>query len=79
MTETTKDMSNTDKPQKINIGFRGGQVLAARVKVGQLEKLRTALGSTGWHELDAEDGKIVLDLTRIDYLLVEDEEHRVGF
>jgi hypothetical protein len=68
-----------DKPQKINIGFVGGQVLSARVEAAQLSTLRSALGSTGWHELKAEDGTIALDLTRIVYVLVDDEGHRVGF
>jgi len=68
-----------DKPQKINIGFVGGQVLSARVQAAELSALRAALGSTGWHELKAEDGTIALDLTRIVYVLVDDEGHRVGF
>jgi hypothetical protein len=68
-----------DKPQKVSIGFNGGQVLAARVKAAELGRLRTALGSTGWHELTAEDGTVALDLSRIDYVLVDHEEHRVGF
>jgi hypothetical protein len=68
-----------DKPQKINIGFVGGQVLSARVEAAELSQLRTALGSTGWHDLKAEDGTIALDLTRIVYVLVDDEGHRVGF
>ena len=67
------------KPQKINIGFVGGQVLSARVEAVQLSALRAALGSTGWHDLKAEDGTIALDLTRIVYVLVDDEGHRVGF
>ena len=32
-----------DKPQRISIGFIGGQVLAARVPPAELTKLRTAL------------------------------------
>jgi hypothetical protein len=68
-----------DKPQKVNIGFVGGQVLSARVAAAELSKLRAALGSTGWHELTAEDGTVALDLTRIVYVLVDDEGHRVGF
>ena len=71
-------MSN-DKPQKINIGFQGGQVLAARVAPGELEQLRASLPAGGWHELTAEDGTISLYLGRVDYLLVESDEHRVGF
>ncbi len=67
------------KPQKISIGFVGGQVLGARVAPGELTRLRQALGSTGWHDLPAEDGTVALDLSRIVYVLVDDEEHRVGF
>ncbi len=70
---------STDKPQKISIGFHGGQVLAARVAREELTRLRAALGSSVWHELTAEDGTIVLDLARIDYVLVDHDEHRVGF
>jgi len=68
-----------DKPQKISIGFLGGQVLSARVDAAELSKLRAALGSTGWHELAAEDGTVALDLTRVVYVLLDDEGHRVGF
>jgi hypothetical protein len=73
-------MSTVEKPQKISIGFRGGQTLAARVKSGELTKLRAALGKgDGWHELTAEEGLVLLDTTKIDYLLVDSQEHRVGF
>ena len=36
-----------DKPQKISIGFDGGQVLGARVQPAELAKLRQALGTDG--------------------------------
>ncbi len=68
-----------DKPQKISIGFHGGQVLSARILPDELAKLRASLGTGVWHELSAEDGTIVLDVGRIDYLLVDHDEHRVGF
>jgi hypothetical protein len=68
-----------DKPQKISIGFDGGQVLGARVLPAELTKLRQALGSDGWHELTAEDGTVALDLKRVLYVLVDHEDHRVGF
>jgi hypothetical protein len=68
-----------DKPQKINIGFLGGQVLSARVPPAELTRLREALGSEGWHDLTAEDGTVALDLNRIVYVLVDNEGHRVGF
>lgn len=68
-----------EKAQKISIGFLGGQVLSARVNPGELTRLRQALGTEGWHDLTAEDGTVALDLSRIVYVLVDHEEHRVGF
>jgi hypothetical protein len=67
------------KPQKINIGFLGGPVLSARVASDELSKLRQALGTTGWHDLTAEDGIVALDLEKVVYVLVDTEGHRVGF
>ena len=68
-----------DRPQKISIGFDGGQVLSARVQPGQLTELREALGTDGWWDLTAEDGTIALNLKRVLYVLVDHEDHRVGF
>jgi hypothetical protein len=70
-----------EKPQRISIGFHGGQVLSARISDEDLAGLRQALvtGSGGWHELSGEEGKLLLELGRIDYVLVDDDEHRVGF
>ena len=69
-----------DKPQKISIGFEGGQVLGARVKPEELRQLRGVLGqSDSWYELTAEDGTVALHLKRVVYVLVDHEEHRVGF
>jgi hypothetical protein len=69
----------TERPQKISIGFTGGQVLSARVRSDELARLRSALGTAGWHDLNAEDGTVALDLNRIVYVLVDHEEHQVGF
>ena len=68
-----------DKPQKVSIGFDGGQVLSARVQPAELAKLRDALPNPGWHEVTAEDGTVALDLGKVVYVLVDHEEHRVGF
>lgn len=72
-------MANDDKPQRVSIGFLGGPTLAARVAPTELTRLRNALGSEGWHDLTAEDGTVALDLTKVVYVLVDHEEHRVGF
>ena len=68
-----------EKPQKISIGFLGGQVLSARVAPDELTRLRNALEAGGWHDLRAEDGTVALDLSKIVYVLADHEEHRVGF
>jgi hypothetical protein len=68
-----------EKPQKISIGFVGSQILSARVASGELTRLRNALGTEGWHELTAEDGTVALDLSKVVYVLVDHEGHRVGF
>ena len=66
------------------IGFQGGQVLSLRVTEEQLKELRTALsqdtnGSSGWREVEATDGAVVLDLAQVVYLRVESDENRIGF
>ena len=69
-----------EKPQKISIGFEGGQILGARVQPAELTRLREALGnSDGWHDMTAEDGTVALHPKRVVYVLVDHEEHRVGF
>jgi hypothetical protein len=68
-----------ERPQKISIGFLGGQTLAARVAPGELTKLRNVLGSDGWHDLIAEDGTVAIDLNKVVYVIVDHEGHRVGF
>ncbi len=72
-------MAERERPQQITIGFSGGQTLAARVAPDQLAKLRNQLGATGWHDLTAEDGTVAIDLSKVAYVIVEHEEHRVGF
>lgn len=77
----SSESPQSESLQKISIGFHAGHVLAARVSPDELSKLRGALRSagSGWLELQADDGTIVLDLARIDYLLVDHDDHRIGF
>jgi hypothetical protein len=67
------------KPQKVNIGFLGSQVLSGRIPPDELAKLRGVLGTEGWRDVRLEDGTVALDLSKVVYVLVEDDEHRVGF
>ena len=66
-------------PRRVSVGFQGGQVLALRVSEEQLGTLHKALGSSGWHELETEDGPVRLYLGQVVYIRAEDEDSRVGF
>jgi len=65
--------------QRISIGFQASPPLATRVTDEELQKLQDALGGEGWHDVDAEDGSIRLNLAHVLWLRVERDEHRVGF
>jgi hypothetical protein len=65
--------------QRISIGFQASPPLALRVSEAELKKLEGALGREGWHELEADDGSVRLNLQHILWLRVERDEHRVGF
>ena len=69
----------TAPARRIGIGFQGGQVLALRVSDEQLRALNRALGTTGWHELDSEEGPVRLDLSQVVYVRSDSDELRVGF
>jgi hypothetical protein len=65
--------------QRISIGFHSSPPLALRVSDKELEKLNSALGKDGWHEVSAEDGSVRLNLQHVLFVRTENEEHRVGF
>ena len=79
-------MSDPSRPpvsaRRAALGFAGnGQVLSLRVSEEQLASLRQALqdGRERWHEVEATDGAVLVDLGQVTYLRVESGEHRVGF
>ncbi len=76
-------MSETGKvvARRGAIGFQGGQVLSIRLPDTELEKLRSVLrdGRERWHEVEATDGAVLVDLGQVVYLRVDSDEHRVGF
>ena len=63
------------------IGFQGGQVLSIRLPEAELAKLRSVLreGRERWHEVEATDGAVLVDLGQVVYLRVDSDEHRIGF
>ena len=66
-------------PQRISIGFQASAPLALRVSDEQLTNLTDALGGEGWHEIEAEDGSVRLNLAHVLWVRTENDEHRVGF
>jgi hypothetical protein len=64
---------------RLNIGFKGGQVIALRVTEEQHKALLKGLGSEGWHEVESEDGPVRLDLNQVVYVSSDSPEPRVGF
>lgn len=66
--------------RRVEIGFAGGQVAAARLADGELEGLRGALErADGWHTLTAQDAELAIDLRQVVFLRVEGGAQSVGF
>jgi len=67
-------------PDRVDIGFTGGQVLSLRLESSALDELRRALQSgSGWQDLEAEDGRVALDLAKVAYVRLDSGQHKVGF
>jgi hypothetical protein len=66
---------------RIEIGFDGGQVMSAHVETAQADELEQAVGNGagGAFQLEAEDGRYTVALTRILYIKRFSREGRVGF
>jgi len=66
---------------RISVGFSGGQVLPLRVSEENLQSLRRSLSSSSdsWHEVEAEDGPVLLNLGKVVFLRVDAQDQRVGF
>ncbi|MDQ3992796.1 MAG: hypothetical protein M3229_03965 [Actinomycetota bacterium] len=66
---------------RVEIGFDGGQGIAALVSLEQAEELEQALaaGSDGVIKLDAEDGHYTVALHRVVFVRRFARESRVGF
>ena len=64
--------------EHVTIGFFGGG-LSLRVSKEALDALLAALPAAGWHDVEAEDGTVRLNLAMVVYVRTERHEHRVGF
>ncbi|MGA1212420.1 MAG: hypothetical protein ACO3ZZ_01640 [Solirubrobacterales bacterium] len=64
---------------RVEIGFEGGQVVAARLDDGSLKDLRKAIGTSGSHELESEGETLILDPGKVIFVRILADEARVGF
>ena len=74
-------MAADDKPRRIAIGLHAGGALALRLDADKLDDLRAALtnGESGWKEVQAVDGSVLVNLAQVLYLRVDSDEHKIGF
>lgn len=74
-------MANGDDRVRIEIGFEGGQIMGAQVPADDAERLERHLtaGGNGTVEVDLEDGRCVVVLSRVLYFKRFAKESRVGF
>lgn len=70
-----------ERAKRVDVGFSGGQVLSLRIPdaaYGALsEEVRS--GSQGWHEVEAEDSQVSVNLGQVVYVRLDTEQQRVGF
>jgi hypothetical protein len=66
--------------RRVEIGFTGGQVIAVRLDEEKLAELsRVVQRREGWHELESNDGTVILDLREVAFVRTATGEHRIGF
>jgi hypothetical protein len=70
-----------DDIRRISIGLLGMQVLELRVNDAAYQDLRKALegGGDGWHTVPTQDAEVLIDLSKVTYLSLASQAHRVGF
>jgi hypothetical protein len=66
--------------EKVSIGFLGGQVVEVKVDDSKLKDLRRALEKgDGWLDLDAEEGMVAIDLSKVVFIRSATTPQRIGF
>jgi len=68
-----------DTPQKVEIGFEGGQVVSVRLTGEELKDLRKQVEKGGWHDVRTEDGVLSVYVGKVSFLRIDSGEHQVGF
>jgi len=74
-------LPETHESVRIEVAFTGGPTIAATVSPAGADALEHALasGSQGTHQLDTDDGRVIVVLGRVAYLKRFSRDSRVGF
>jgi len=70
-----------ERAKRVDVGFSGGQVLSLRLSDDAYRSLGEEVrsGSQGWHEFEAEDSKLSVNLGQVVYVRLDTEQQKVGF
>ena len=70
-----------ERAKRVDVGFSGGQVLSLRIPDAAYQALSEEVrsGSQGWHEFEAEDSQVSVNLGQVVYVRLDTEQQRVGF
>lgn len=75
--------TQTSKPQRVDVGFSGGQALALRLEADAYRSLKDALTGDheqrGWLQLETHDSELLVDLAEVVYVRLDTERERIGF
>ena len=71
----------SDKPKRVALGFHAGGALSLRMDQEKLDELRSLLQGrpSGFADIEAVDGTVLVNLAQVIYLRVESDEQRIGF
>jgi hypothetical protein len=65
---------------RVEIGLGIGQMVSAKLDSGQVKSLRKAVESgEGWHEVETDDGKLVINLKTVVFIRIPDPQQSIGF
>ncbi len=69
--------------RRVDIGFAAGAVISFRLPKDEYDGLKSALSEEAahkrWHEVNAEDAAVTIDLSQVIYVRLDTERGRVGF
>ena len=70
-----------DEIRRITVGLFGMQTLDLRVTDAAYQELREALTGDNptWHSVPTQESEVFIDLSKVSYVSLASQEHRVGF